>query len=163
MIALLIANCLLLSASAQDSGPTSSLKIVRLTPPAYPPLAVAAFVSGEVEIQVSILENGATGDVRVKTGPPWLRQAAVESAERSQFQPVGTENVSNSYRLIYKFVLDPTGCREARDSSYYPHVSYDSNVITLSEKPIPICDAAPDIRVRSAKCLFLWRCGLKTQ
>ena len=100
------------------------------------------------------------GDIQVKSGPQMLREAAIESARKSLFQPVGREGGEHAYELVFKFVVDPTSCGESRDPSY-PHVSNDLNTITISEKPIPICDPAADIRVRSAKCLFLWRCGLR--
>ncbi len=138
MLALLIANGVLLSTLAQSSGTTSSVKIVNLKPPNYPPIAIAARVTGEVDLEIIILENGKAGNVQVKSGPQMLREAAAESAKSSLFQPVGLRDDNNSYVLVYKFALESTGCSEGRDSSY-PHVSYDSSTITISEKPIPIC------------------------
>jgi hypothetical protein len=160
-LALLIANGILLSASAQRLSPAPSVEIVKLKPPNYPPIAVAARVSGEVNLEIRLLQNGAAGEVQVKSGPQMLREAAVESARMSVFQTAGIQNGSGLYGLVYKFVLDPTSCSEARDSSY-PHVSYDSSTVTISVKPIPICDPAADVKVRSAKCLFLWKCRLRT-
>ena len=137
------------------------MKIVNLKPPIYPPIARAAHVAGEVDLEISILENGAAGDVRVKSGPQMLREAAVESAKSSLFQAVGLRNDSHSYVLVYKFALEPASCGEGREMSY-PHVSYDSTTVTISDKAVELCDPAADIRVRSAKCLFLWKCGLRT-
>jgi hypothetical protein len=160
-LALLIANGVLLSASAQSLDTEPSLKIVNLKPPIYPPIALAAHVAGEVDLEIGILENGAAGDVRVKSGPQMLREAAVESAKSSLFQTGGLRNDGHTYVLVYKFALDPASC-EGRDMSY-PHVSYDSSTVTISENAVPLCDPAADIRVRSAKCLFLWKCGLRTK
>jgi hypothetical protein len=159
-----IGQAALLFALAQSPQSNASLKAVKLEPPIYPPIAMAARISGEVDLKITLRGNGVPETVQVEGGPQILRQAAVESAKRSKFESVAGGHAEESYRLVYKFVLDNTrGCNEERDKSY-PRLNYDSNKITISEQPIPLCDPAADVertRVRSAKCLFLWRCGLR--
>ena len=137
------------------------MKIVRLTPPNYPPIARAAHVTGEVHLEIKVSNDGLAGDIQVKDGPQMLREAAVNSAKTSLFEPEVTQNDRTSYDLVYNFVVDATACDEASDPSY-PHVSYGPGTVTIAEKVVPLCDPGSDIKVRSAKCLFLWKCGRRT-
>jgi TonB family protein len=159
--AMLITNGILLSACAQSPGPNSLAKIVKLTPPNYPPIARVAHVTGEVHLEIKLSNHGSVEDIQVMDGPVMLREAAVNSAKTSQFELEGTQNDRTSYALAYNFVVDATACGEANDPSY-PHVSYEPGTVTIAEKVVPLCDPGADIKVRSAKCLFLWKCGWKT-
>ena len=121
-------------------------------------MALAARVSGDVMLDVSLKSDGTPSTAAVRSGPPMLRQAAIESATRSHFR-VSAENATGAYAVTYRFVLDwPTKCE--RDISY-PRVKLEGNLLTITEQPALICDPAVE-RIRSAKCLFLWRCGSKT-
>lgn len=137
------------------------LTIVDLTTPIYPPMALAARVSGEVKLDVTLGEGGIPSAVAVQSGPPMLRQAAIESATRSKFQE-NIENTGSVHPVTYRFVLDrPTKCE--RDNSY-PRVIHEGDLVTITEQPALICDPATSIetvRFRSAKCLYLWKCGSK--
>jgi hypothetical protein len=135
------------------------LGVVKLEAAEYPPMAVAARVSGEVILGVRLVSDGSANVVTVESGPPMLRQAAVDSATRSQFQ-ANLKNRTGGYRLVYRFVLDQTTKCEHDDS--YPQVKHEANVVTITEQNVPICDPAAVIeKVRSAKCLYLWKCGSK--
>ena len=90
-----------------------------------------------------------------------LRPAAVESAQGSKFLPVPVDRAGQTYQLDYRFSLESLGCDEARDQSY-PRIKVESSTVVISEQSVPICDPAADIRVRSVKCLFLWKCSLRT-
>ncbi len=93
-----------------------------------------------------------------------LRDAALESAKDSKFESLQGAYAGELYELRYKFVLELVDSDTAPDWSY-KHVDYDAstNTITISGKAPagPICTLYAEFRVRSAKCLFLWRCGLK--
>jgi TonB family protein len=156
----LIAGSVLILAITRGLGQPSPLKIMKLVPPAYPPIAMAARVSGEIHLQITLQDDGTVGSVQVKSGPQMLRNSAEESARKSLFWPAQLDR-GNSYELVYRFDLDPTECGEGRDSSY-PHLSENLNLITITEKASVLCDPAADVRVRSAKCLFLWRCAWRT-
>jgi TonB family protein len=141
--------------------PRGQLTIASLQAPIYPPMALAARVSGEVNLDVTLASDGTASGVAVQSGPPMLRQAAVDSATRSQFR-ADSEGPVRTYLVTYRFVLDsPTSCE--RDSSY-PRLKHEGNVVTVTEQAALICDPAVSIervRFRSAKCLYLWKCGSK--
>lgn len=144
---------------AQDTQP--QVTIVKLETPVYPPMALAARVSGDVNLDVTLASDGAAATVSVLSGPQMLRQVAVDSAKRSQFRMI-VEKPGGAYQVTYRFVLDePTKCE--RDNSY-PRLKYEQNLVTITEQPALLCDPAAVIervRFRSAKCLYLWKCGSK--
>jgi TonB family protein len=138
--------------------------VVKLGDSVYPPMALAARVSGEVKLNVTITPDGSVSAVTLQSGPPMLRQAAVDSATRAVFR--ANANASGgTYPVTYRFVLeDATKCGDERDSSY-PHIGFDQNVVTITEEPALICDPVRSVttmRFRSIRCLYLWRCGSKT-
>jgi hypothetical protein len=125
-------------------------------------MAMAARIYGEVILNVTLASDGSANAVTVESGPPMLRQAAINSATQSQFEP-NLENRTGGYRLVYRFVLDQTTKCERDDS--YPRVKHEGNVVIITEQNVPTCDPAAVIervRFRSAKCLDLWKCGSKT-
>jgi len=141
-------------------GSESTLTVLDLNAPTYPAMAKAARVSGEVDLSINLAKDGSPARVIVDSGPPMLRQAAIDSATRFHFQ-AKLESATGVYRVIYRFVLETTGkCDEERDSSY-PQVKHESNVITVAEQPALLCDPVAviqTIRFRSVKCLYLWKC-----
>ena len=140
-------------------GQEQPLAVVKLEGAVYPPMAVAARVSGEVVLHVILASDGSTNGVTVESGPPMLRQAAINSATRSQFQ-ANLENRTGGFRLVYRFVLDQT--TKCEHDVSYPRLTHETNVVTITEQNIPTCDPSAVIervRVRSAKCLYFWKCG----
>ena len=146
---------------AQSTAFRPALEIARLEPPVYPPIAMAARVSGDVDLKITLKTDGTPGTVQVESGPQMLRQAAVDSASRSRFTGVPGGGAEATYKIIYKFALEKAlGCGQERDKSY-PHIHSGSNTITISEQPVTICDPVADeepVHVRSVKCLYLWKC-----
>ncbi len=143
--------------AAQTSTPV--LAIARLKAPAYPPIALAAHVYGDVVLNITLLPDGETSTVTVINGPPMLQQAAVESARQSLFKPL-SGHVEQAYELIYKFQAHQLDCGQSNAS--LPNVEIEANTVTISGQFVPLCDPAADItHIRSAKCLFLWRCGIR--
>jgi TonB family protein len=136
--------------------------IVNLQTPIYPPMALAARVSGEVNLDITLTADGAAGTVAVQGGPPMLRQAALDGATRSRFR-AETGDACKHISVTYRFVLDsPTSCE--RDNSY-PRLKFDGDLVTVTEQAALLCDPASAIervRFRSVKCLYLWKCGSKT-
>jgi TonB family protein len=100
--------------------------------PVYPPLARQARIMGDVKILVGVRQNGSVASAEVVTGHPILKQAALESAQKSTFLCRECKGAVASFIVTYTFALridgNGNGCG-------YP------------------------IRVRAAKCLGLWRCG----
>src|SRR5579862_3025287 len=64
-----------------ETGPVLS----KLSTPEYPPLARMANVSGEVKVTASIRKDGAV-ELAEATGHPLLKQAALESVQKSTFE-----------------------------------------------------------------------------
>ena len=77
---------------------------------------------------------------------------------------------STSYHMTYNFELgDALDCKgiDANgygiyDASADTKVSQSQDIVTVRGRPYAICDPAERIsfaKFRSAKCLYLWRCG----
>ena len=143
--------------AASRTGPG----VAKLPPPFYPSMALAAHVSGDVELDLVIGRDGSLQSAVVAGGPPMLRQAALQAAQKTQFDCKGCEENSSKLRMTYRFQLGETVYCSNPDSSY-PRVAQSDNTITMTDRPSGTCDLAATIervRARSAKCLFLWKCG----
>ena len=159
--------------SAQTSpAPSQGPILIQLFQPVYPPLALTARVSGEVELIVRVRQDGGLDSARATSGPPLLRQTALESAQRSQYECKGCSEAVTSATLIYTFQLGPTNyctskpveANERPESvKQFPQIIQSTNHVTVVDRPVGNCDVAPDLvkKVRSAKCLFLWKCGIR--
>ena len=159
---------------AQGSPSVNNAKnevvLTKLSPPIYPPLAKQTRISGNVELMLEIRPNGTVASAVVVSGHPLLQPAALESAKQSQFDCRNCNEGMQSYRLLYSFELGPTEyCAKTSDSSKsdrqeppYPRVTRVENRVTVVDQPVGTCDmpaAVTSKNVRSAKCLYLWRCG----
>jgi TonB family protein len=136
----LISLCVLSSqcGSAQDAASArtpqpAEVVLVKLSPPLYPPLARQARIMGDVKVYVHVRKDGNVASAELSGGHPMLTQAALESARKSQFECRGCGDEETSYLLTYTFGFLDNGPKEV-----------------VSERP-----------VRSAKCLFLWKCGIE--
>ena len=69
--------------SAQDTEATSRVRLSKLSPPVYPPLARQAMIRGDVTVEVSLHPDGTVESVTPVDGQPRLVQAAVDSARQS--------------------------------------------------------------------------------
>jgi TonB family protein len=140
-------------------APQGEVILTKLSQPVYPPLALQARIVGDVELSLSVRQDGSVGSVQVVSGHPLLQRAALDSAHNSQFECRACGGPLTSYRLVYTFQLGPTVYCAPRDGSY-PQVTQSQSHVTLLDEPVGTCDTAAEIRkVRSAKCLYLWKCG----
>jgi TonB family protein len=87
-------------ASVQAGGQVALLK---LAPPEYPPLAQEAGIMGDVVVHLIILQDGSVQSAEVLSGPPLLRQAALESAKHSRFECQSCSEKDTTYLLTYTF------------------------------------------------------------
>jgi TonB family protein len=62
-------------------------RVVYSPTPSYPPAASAAHVQGEVKLEASVDSHGNVVSVRVISGPPVLREAAMDAAQRWRYRP----------------------------------------------------------------------------
>ena len=159
-----------LSTWARVQQPTSSALsgavLVKVEKPPYPPLARAARITGDVNVAITVRTNGAVGSAEVISGHPLLREAAATSAMKSQFE---CRNCAADvvYRITYTFVLEPKHecCGETVAQQGVELKTNSGNEgtthVTITAEPLCICDppAVLGRRVRSIRCLYLWKCG----
>ena len=175
-----LATAIILSAgsavfAAQNAGNDSTQENVALTNlfhPVYPPLAKQTRIAGDVELTVEVKADGSFASAIVVSGHPLLKLAALDSASRSQFACRSCDEGLHSLNLSYSFRLGPTiyctvasGATKSDDKQEsYPRVIQTENHITIVDQPVGTCDTAftTTKKRRSAKCLYLWRCGSPT-
>jgi len=157
--------------SAQTpTGTKGGVVIAKLSAPIYPMIARTAHIFGEVHLTLGIQRDGSIESATVTSGPPLLRQAALNSARGSQYDCRGCSAAVTEYSLVYKFQLGPDpGCEVTKKTlqasgkeQSYPQVIQSENHVTVIDRPVELCDPAAEIgKVRSVKCLFLWKCGYR--
>jgi len=159
-------------ASAQSAptsdGPQNGAVLTKLSDPTYPPLARQARIIGDVDLMLTIRRDGSVESAVVVCGHPILKQAALDSAQRSRFECVGCVEAVTSYALNYKFQITsrgyPKDCYEPTEKQPPAEVDRLRHQVTVSAWVMGICDPAGRIlRVRSAKCLYLWKCGTRDE
>lgn len=129
----------------------------------YPAIARMAHITGDVALVVRIHNDGNVESVVVMGGPALLRQAAVDNARASQFDCQGCREPATEYSLLYTFQLSETAiCPDDAPPAgkAYPQVTRSPGHVKIVDQNIMICDPAAEItKVRSIKCLFLWKCA----
>ena len=166
-----------LSAFAQQAAPkpTSGVPkgnavLVSLFHPLYPSLARQADISGEVHVAVTVHQDGTT-TAAIESGHPMLRQAALDSAKQSSFE-CRMCAAPRSYSLVYTFELTRTGdCCNAfssptevkQEPESISNQGWPQTRIAVRSRYICLCDppATMTKRVRSLKCLYLWKCSVQ--
>jgi hypothetical protein len=156
------------------SGDATNGKAVlaSLAQPTYPKVALAAHISGDVDLTVEIRPDGTVASAKANNGPPLLTQPAIDSASHSHYQCQGCTSSQFSH-LVYSFHFGPTiFCPEdVRSPSgnsqppQYPQVSYSENRVVVIDRPFGTYDpitSTSTVRVRSLKCLFLWKCSSRS-
>jgi TonB family protein len=148
------------SPTGSDS-PELKVRLVKVYDPVYPPIAHTANIYGDVELLLQIRQDGAVQSVEVVKGPPLLQKAALESARQSQFECRGCGDGVTPFKLLYSFLLSDGDCCKAADSPTIVTASEDHVWVTNSR--FCTCDPAGTMerKVRSVKCLYLWRCAVR--
>ena len=152
-------------------GPQGEVFLTKLSEPSYPPLARQTRITGDVELLLEIKTDGTVHSVDVVSGHPLLKQVALDSAQRSRFECRKCSESGASIRLLFTFQLvGPEHCCTATEdnsktnqpSQPVPRVIQLQNHVTVVDQPVCICDPAADVRrVRSLKCLYLWKCATR--
>ena len=147
-----------------------SVSVTKLGQPLYPPLAKQTRISGDVQLALVVRADGSIESASVVSGHPLLKQAALDSAEHSQFVCKECDNAPRPFQMTYSFQLGPAVyCTESsaptkpnEQEEPYPRVVQAENHITLYDRPVGTCDPVVTIvekKVRSTKCMYLWKCG----
>ena len=159
----IVAVALILAAgtSGQDSPTSDSSQngvvLVKLAPPIYPQIARSAHVSGDVILTVGVRKDGSVESADFVSGPPLLQRAAQDSAKQSQFECRKCGDEITSYRMVYTFQIDETApCCQPNEPA--PRVAQTDNHVTLIAPRVCLCGPSKPVKVRSAKCLWLWKC-----
>ncbi|HEV7644384.1 MAG TPA: TonB family protein [Pyrinomonadaceae bacterium] len=77
--------------------------VLSLPKPRYPEAAKAINAKGPVNVEVRVDENGKVILVKVLSGHPLLRAAAVSAAKRAKFKPTGLDRVHVLVNIVYNF------------------------------------------------------------
>jgi TonB family protein len=144
----------------QRDASEPALLIEKLPPAAYPPIARAARVWGEVQISLQIRSDGTVSSAEAVGGPPMLRQAAMDAVKQARFECKNCNSDLIPFTLTYRYEFAPGVPCSPRDNSY-PRITSSQVTITVQDQPVWLCDPGGSVskRVRSAKCLYLWKCG----
>jgi len=160
-----------IGANAQNAGTAAAslgtgVVLTKLSPPLYPPLARQARITGDVRVLVGIRRDGSVESAELLSGHPMLVQAALDSARKSIFECRGCFESVTQYPLTYAFEIW-ADCRFGPNCQAVepraPEVSQSEHKITITVEPACTCDPARiyvQKKIRSAKCLYLWKCGL---
>jgi TonB family protein len=145
-----------------------NVSVVKLFPPVYPPLAKQARIAGDVQLTLAVRPDGSINSATVVSDHPLLKQAALDSAQHSQFacEKCGDEEL----KLVYSFQLGPAvycaGTSDRQDSGKeeepYPPITQTADHITVVDEPTGPCHPAAK-KVRAIKCLYLWKCGWREE
>jgi TonB family protein len=122
-------------AQVQAASDLPGAVLTKLFPPVYPPLSRQARISGDVKVVVRVRPDGTVASVEALSGHPLLKPAAVEDAQKSEFECKGCTG-ETEYLLTYSFGF--------MDLTREELASYDNFV---------------DRPVRAAKCIYLWKCA----
>jgi TonB family protein len=85
---------------AWQESPARSAAVVAAVAPVYPPIALTANESGDVEVVVMIDKTGSVTSVDFLSGNPLLHKAAVEAAKRWKFEKM---TKGAKLQLIFSF------------------------------------------------------------
>jgi TonB family protein len=171
IILFLVPTAGLRAQEAKSDDTHGHASVVKLSSPVYPPIAKQTRITGDVRLNLIVRADGSVESVTVESGHPLLKRAALDSAQQSQFDCERCGKEVRSVQMVYSFQLGPTVyCTGAssppnadkREESY-PRVMQAENHITVIDQPVGTCDLAFKItekKVRSIKCMYLWKCGL---
>ncbi len=168
LIACLVSPAISLAQASGMSVSTTGVSVAKLVEPVYPRLARQAHITGIVNIEVRVARNGNVQSATVISGHAMLRDSALLSARQSQFECEPCSADVSSYSLAYEFRLVAPDlkkdCMKWTDEELNAHsVEFDSvhARVTVSAMEQWTCDPSVELhRVRSVKCLYLWRCGV---
>lgn len=138
--------------AARDTTQTGVV-LSKLSQPTYPQMARIAHITGDVQLKLGIRKDGSIESAVAVSGHPLLKEAALESAQQSLFECRGCGDEVTYYSLIYSFqyAIGPLSDVQVVQSLNHVTILAPGVRITLDNRAY--------IRVRSMKCLYLWRCG----
>jgi TonB family protein len=135
---------------------------MRWSRPAYPAIAASARVAGEVEVVIEVRSDGSIESAMVVSGSPLLSGAALEAARSSHFECRGCSEATMAYSIVFSFQLEGTPDLVVGGQGEIVNVSPSQSRVTIvGETAIVGGIVYSHIVFRSAKCLWLWKCGYR--
>ena len=130
--------------------------------PVYPPIAESAHVTGNVVVKVVVRPDGGVAFAAVESGAPLLREVALKAAQQAQYECRGCTEPGTPLSLVFTFrIFGRDEPKPAAGLTFDREGGATVNVVGVVgywwEGAVFSQIAA---RVRSRKCLWLWRCGL---
>jgi TonB family protein len=127
---------------------TATTHILTHVEPVYPPIAIAAHVSGAVTLQLSIDSSGRVTDLKTVSGPPMLVGAAQEAVRQWTYSPFMVNDqpvpVTTIVNIPFTLHVDAEDQKLARQ--YYPLFNQCIKALTANTDPA----AEADICVKAA-------------
>jgi TonB family protein len=143
----------------QPATSKSEVVFASLADPKYPPLARQARITGEVQIKLEIRKDGSVASATLASGHPMLADAALNSAKQSRFECRDCQDDQTQYIVVYSFEIAASPGWPCPENGGARRVVQAGNRVTVTGDPAMIDPYFSNISVRSAKCLYLWRCG----
>lgn len=93
--------------SSKVGGNVKQAKLIHRVEPVYPPLARKNGVHGDVILEAIIGIDGATHDIKVKSGHILLRQSAVDAVEQWKYEPatLNGKPIESTATVTVKYIL----------------------------------------------------------
>jgi TonB family protein len=147
--------------STDPNAPQTSVVLTKLAQVSYPPVARQARIHGDVQITVGVRRDGSVESVSLTSGHAILGRAALQSAQNSEYECRRCSDAVTSCSLVYTFQLEDPAPGQSRA---IPITQLGNHVTVTDESPtMTVVNADPPSTFfrRSAKCLYLWKCGLR--
>jgi len=138
----------------------------------YPRGARNAAVQGKVQPDLHFKTDATIESLDVvHADHAMLVEAAIESARASHFECTNCASRVPAYSLTYEFRIlasNPEQFCKTPDQQPRPELDASLHKVTVLASEVWTCDPSAVIRrtytrVRSAKCLYLWKCGLRLE
>jgi len=97
------AQTVVAQAAAPFEEPRFDVVLNNVYPPVYPPLARQARIMGDVKVLVGIRQDGTVASAEVLSGHLMLKQAALESAQKSTFLCRECKGAVTLFTVTYTF------------------------------------------------------------
>jgi TonB family protein len=164
-----LAGARAVSQAGNSHLPSDEITVVSLSPPVYPQAARIASIVGDVRIAVTLRPDGTVESVKPVSGHPVLMQAALDSARQTRFA-CGRCTETETYEMLYSFkIVDGDNCCDSINAPATIDVTAQSSgsdgkrvtEVVVKAQRVCLCDPAVKLttkKVRSAKCLYLWKC-----
>lgn len=152
--------------------PEGEIVLTELHGAAYPKGARNAAIQGKVELELHFTADGTIKSLDVvHADHALLVEAAIKSARLSYFECTNCAGTGPAYSLTYEFRIlasDPEQFCKNPDQQPAPALDAFLHKVTVFANEVWTCDPSVVMRrtytrVRSAKCLYLWRCGLRIE